>query len=318
MKTTTKIATWSLAALLATGFTTYKKDDIKPSNPRITLTTAKNVGEKITLRINAADADQNDVWIDLNNNNKKDHGEVVTSFGSQEEYTLRAKSVTIYGKVTELYCNNNRLTALNVSKNTLLKSLYCSDNQLKAFDVSKNTALEEMECNGNQITGLNVSKNTALWLLGCGGNPIKTLDVSKNTVLRVLACSDNLLNKLNVSKNTALEYLYCFNNQLKTLDVSKNTALGELECNGNQLTALNVSKNIKLKHLRCYNNKIFGSKMNVLVKSLPKRMVSSKGNFYVIDLTITDGNKCTQAQVNIAKNKNWNVMNSNGSSYTGN
>ncbi len=336
MKTTIKIAIWSLVALLATGFTTYKKDDIKPSNARITLTTAKKVKEKIILRI---DADKDDVWIDLNNNGIQDSGEAGIAFGSSKKYTLGAKTVTIYGKVTGLNCNNNQLTALDVSKNTLLKSLYCSDNQLKALDVSKNTALEEMECNGNQITGLNVSKNTALWLLGCGGNPIKTLNVSKNTALKVLGCSDNLLTELNVSKNTKLQYLHCFNNQIKVLDVSKNTeleylhcynnqlkalnvskntALMKLECNGNLLTALNVSKNTKLQYLYCFNNAIFGSKMNALVNSLPKRMISSKGNFYVIDLTITDGNKCTPAQVNIAKNKNWKVLNSQGQPYTGN
>ena len=294
---TTKFAIWSIAALIATGFTACEKDDIEIAEPHITLTTTKKVGEKISLKINAADADKVDVWIDLNYNNKKDHGEDVTSFGSQEEYTLSKKSVTIYGKVTELYCNNNRLTALKVSKDTVLKSLYCSDNQLKALDVSKNNVLEEMECNGNQLTGLNVSKNTALWLLGCGGNPIKTLDVSKNTALIVLGCSDNLLTELDVSKNTELEYLHCFNNQLKALDVSKNTAL---------------------EYLHCYNNKIFGDKMDTLVNSLPNRTTSSdEGNFYVINIGAGEGNICTRKQVYIAKNKNWKVMDSQGNPYLG-
>ena len=153
-----------------------------------------------------------------------------------------------------LSCNRNQLTALDVSKNTALKSLSCVNNQLTALDVSKNIALESFWCYDNQLTALDVSKNTALKDLGCSYNQLTALDVSKNTSLEQLQCVYNPLTSLDVSKNTALEFLVCGYNQLTALDVSKNTALEDLQCYGNQLTALDVSNNTVLVKLNCGNN----------------------------------------------------------------
>ncbi len=92
---------------------------------------------------------------------------------------------------------------------TALTELWCFDNQLTSLDVSKNTALKGLYCNSNQLTSLDVSKNTALHILGCAYNLLSSLDVSKNTRLVWLWCSDNQLTSLDVSKNSALEYLKC-------------------------------------------------------------------------------------------------------------
>ena len=62
----------------------------------------------------------------------------------------------------ELYCYNNQLSSLDVSKNTALIRLSCFSNQLISLDVSKNTAMTSLECYNNQLTSLDVSKNTAL------------------------------------------------------------------------------------------------------------------------------------------------------------
>ena len=61
-----------------------------------------------------------------------------------------------------LYCNNNQLTSLDVTKNTALTYLSCSDNQLRSLDVTKNTALKTLQCYGNQLSRLDVTKNTKL------------------------------------------------------------------------------------------------------------------------------------------------------------
>ena len=58
----------------------------------------------------------------------------------------------------ELWCEENQLTALDVSKNTALVELRCENNRLTELDVSKNTALEELNCFANELTSLNVSK----------------------------------------------------------------------------------------------------------------------------------------------------------------
>lgn len=214
MKTTTKIAIWSLAALLAAGFTACKKDDVELNISRITLTTTKNVGEKIMLQIGAADADQAGVWIDLNNNGIKDSGEADITFETAKEYPLGAQTITIYGKVIELRCNENRLKVLDVSKNPSLQYLHCYGNQLTSLNVSNNTELMGLVCSDNLLSTLDVSKNTNLGGLLCFNNQLKTLDVSKNTNLTRLSCSGNQLSALNVSNNEKLKVLICHNNTI--------------------------------------------------------------------------------------------------------
>ena len=166
------------------------------------------------------------------------------------------KGIEHFTALDFLFCSNNQLTALDVSKNTALTLLDCSNNQLTALDVSKNTALTSLECGYNQLTTLDVSKNTALTTLYCYYNQLTALDVSKNTALTTLDCYYNQLTALDVSKNTALTYLNCYYNQLTALDVSKNTALTYLDCSNNQLTTLDVGKNTALTTLYCNYNKL--------------------------------------------------------------
>ena len=153
-------------------------------------------------------------------------------------------------------CSSNQITNLYVNENTLLTLLRCSDNQLTSIDVSKNTFLSELSCRGNQLTNLDVSKNTALTQLWCDNNHLTSLDVSKNTMLIFWGCNQNQLTSLDVTKNTALTQLWCSNNQLTSLDVSKNTLLTDLRCDNNQLTSLDVSKNSALTKLDCYDNQL--------------------------------------------------------------
>ena len=217
--------------------------------------------------------------------------------------------------LTTLYCNNNQLTSLDVSKNTALTGLYCNVNKLTSLDVSKNTALTRLGCYDNQLTSLDVSKNTALTSLLCYSNKLMSLDVSKNTALTGLYCNVNKLTSLDVSKNTALTTLYCHNNQLTNLDVSKNTTLARLVCNNNQLTSLDVSKNTALTELYCYDNKIKGEAMDALVGSLPNQ---ASAKIRVIDLSnSSEENVCTTIQVNTAKEKGWRVLTSSGVDYEG-
>ena len=121
--------------------------------------------------------------------------------------------------LTNLYCDFNQLTSLDVSNNFALTALFCANNQLTSLDVSNNTDLTELGCFDNQLTSLDVSNNTALNYLGCGDNQITSLDVSNNIALNGLFFYNNQLTSLDVTNNNALIYLYCENNQLTILDV---------------------------------------------------------------------------------------------------
>ena len=145
-----------------------------------------------------------------------------------------------------LYCSDNQLTSLDVSKNTALTELYCVGNQLATLDISKNTALIVLSCSENQLTTLDVSNNTTLTELWCSENQLTTLDVSNNTILITLGCDNNRFTSLDVSKNTSLTYLSCGYNQLTTLDLSNNTALEALYCVGNPFTKIILNRNNKI------------------------------------------------------------------------
>ncbi|MBV3416202.1 hypothetical protein KSW27_02675 [Holdemanella biformis] len=156
--------------------------------------------------------------------------------------------------VTELNCYNRGISDLTgIGHFTALTKLSCNENRLTSLDVSKNSALTYLSCYGNQLTVLDVSKNTSLTKLFCDSNQLTSLDVSKNNALNILWCQNNQLTSLDVSGNTALEHLDCKNNRLMTLNVS-NTALGNMNCSNNQLTSLDLSKNYKSIDYSCDNN----------------------------------------------------------------
>ena len=195
---------------------------------------------------------------DKNGDGKLNEAEIaaVTEIYCSEKSISSLKGIEHFTALTELRCSNNRLTTLDVSRNTALEFLDCQTNHLTALDVSRNTALTNLDCDSNQLTTLDVSNNTALIQLFCESNQLTTLDVSRNTALVWLYCTANRLTTLDVSNNTALIQLFCESNQLTTLDVSRNTALVWLYCTANRLTALDVSNNTALEELYCDENQL--------------------------------------------------------------
>ncbi len=139
-----------------------------------------------------------------------------------------------------LDCSYNKLTELDISKNTMLIELSCSDNQLTDLDISNNTALTWLSCSNNQLIELDTSNNTALTNIYCSNNQLIELDVSNNTELEELSCTGNKLTELDVFNNTELNGLWCYGNNLTKLDVSNNAALGYLDCLENNMHSPDV------------------------------------------------------------------------------
>lgn len=73
---------------------------------------------------------------------------------------------------------------------------------------------------------------------------------------------------------------------------------------------IDVSNNPSLKGLACYGNEIYGEAMTSLMNSLPKREKSDNAKIWVIAThpQYDDYNVCTKAQVKIATDKNWTVL----------
>ena len=113
------------------------------------------------------------------------------------------KGIEFFPNLRYLYCDENNLTSLNVSKNKKLEELYCDENNLNSLDVSQNTALEDLICSQNNLTSLDVGNNAALINLVCWKNQLTSLDVSNNPELKFLNCDQNQLTSLNV-ENTSI------------------------------------------------------------------------------------------------------------------
>jgi Leucine-rich repeat (LRR) protein len=218
--------------------------------------------------------------IDTNNDGEIQKSEARKYTGIMYVNLRQIKTLTgieYFENLTELKCQNNQLTTLNLSRNTKLTRLICYSNKIAELDISKSIKLEELVCWGNELTQLNVSNNTKLKKLNCSGNELTQLDVSKNVNLISLECGMiinyaflyNQLTQLNISKNVNLKVLNCSNNQLTQLDVSKNINLEYLRCTNNQLTQLDISKNTKLKKTDFSKNTIDLSGLWSIKSSLP-------------------------------------------------
>ena len=215
--------------------------------------------------------------------------------------------------VKEIYVNEMGIANLKgVELFPNLEKLYCKNNQLTTLDVTRNTKLYSLGCDNNKITSLDLTKNP-LNIFTCSDNLLTTLDVSNKPRLARLECKNNQLTSLNVSNSSSMQYLYCNNNQLTSLDVSSVTVLGVLDCSNNKLTALDFSQNKMLLELRCYNNYIYGDNMFDLVTSLPKDQkeiypfpIDDEFPFRVFNNgSSAEHNVITNEQVRIAKALGW-------------
>ena len=208
----------------------------------------------------------------------------VTEIHAGDKNISNLYGIQFFPNLKMLYCYNNQLTKLDVSKNTALVYLDCSQNQLTELDVRQNAALWGLFCEGNQLSSLDVSNNTALDRLDCHLNNLTSLDLRYNTKLTQLGCNSNNLTSLDVSQNPELWLLNCSINQLTELDVSKNTNLKSLYCSDNQLTELDLSRNNKIFELEANNNYL--TSLNVNNTSINIDNSSSKffalGNTYPI------------------------------------
>jgi Leucine-rich repeat (LRR) protein len=87
--------------------------------------------------------------------------------------------------LSTLTCNNNKLTALDVSKNVLLTSLNVNDNKLTALDLSGNGVLIAIFVENNSLTTLNLkngnNNNITSGNISLAGNQLTCIIVDNQT-----------------------------------------------------------------------------------------------------------------------------------------
>jgi len=156
-----------------------------------------------------------------------------------------------FTSLTNLQCNDNALTFIDVSQNLSLTYFDCSFNPISVLDISMISALDTLVCQNTFLPNIDVTLNFSLKYLDCSDNQFSSIDVTQNVELRHFDCADNLITSIDVLQNSGLEYLDCSSNAIPSFDVSTNLLLSYLDCSKDVITNLDVSQNDILTYLDC-------------------------------------------------------------------
>lgn len=209
------------------------------------------------------DADQNGIYdsdADLNNDGQIQDSEaaLVKNLDISGRYISDLTGIQSFTNLKTLYCQNNKLTAVNFSSNVKLQLLACSDNNFVSLSINGLLALQTLYvCPNNLLQNLTITNNpsltslsindsfytlSGLLTLNCSSNALTSLDVTANSNLTQVDCSKNRLTSIQIGSN------------ISTLDVSNNL-LSDFNIGESNITSLNISNN-KLTMLsvsNCYN-----------------------------------------------------------------
>jgi hypothetical protein len=102
--------------------------------------------------------------------------------------------------VTRLEVNGKNISDLTgIEDFTALSDLNCNSNQLTSLDLSQNTALTTLNFYSNDVTTFDASNNPNLTLLYCFYNPITSLDLSMLPNLVHFRCKGTPISDLNIA-----------------------------------------------------------------------------------------------------------------------
>jgi len=169
---------------------------------------------------------------------------------------ITALNVSKNTLLTSLNCQGNKITNLDLSQNTKLMYLSCQANLLTSLEVSKNTELRTARFSNNRLTEFNTSKNLLLYDVEARENKLTSLDLTNNIYLSDLDCTNNEITSLGISKHPLLRYIHIARNKITSLDLTDKPRITDIDCSSNLITSLDVSQLTKLEKLNCTENKL--------------------------------------------------------------
>jgi hypothetical protein len=131
------------------------------------VTVLKNIDFKDAKLLNALKSNSS-INTDGDDGISRKEAELVKSLKIADKGITSFDEIYYFYNVEELFCDDNNLTKLDLSKLKNLKKLYCSNNKLAKLDISQNTALTTLICNKNSIDTLDIRGNNNLTDLFCG------------------------------------------------------------------------------------------------------------------------------------------------------
>ncbi len=201
-----------------------------------------------------------------------------------------------------------------------LQVLDCEDNMISALDLSGNANLTTLDCQQNQISSLNISACTQLVSLSCQENLLTTLNVSNNTILSALSFQDNLLSTIDLTTNTELfqiighgndlttitfpssadflQIIWLYDNLLEQIDLTAYTGLATIQFQDNALTQLDLRNgtNTFMHTMDARNNP------NLQLICVDDITYSTNAPNWTKDVTSTYSETCTLTSVDLETN----------------
>ncbi|MES2544728.1 MAG: T9SS type A sorting domain-containing protein [Bacteroidota bacterium] len=127
---------------------------------------------------------------------------VIPSLDMSSRDIANLTGIAAFNALTDLYCDYNSLTSLNVSALTNLRNLTCGSNQLTSLNVSGLTNLDYLDFTYNQLTSINLTGLTNLTTLYFFNNSLTQLDFTTNTQLVSIDARNNSISGIDLRNNT--------------------------------------------------------------------------------------------------------------------
>jgi Leucine-rich repeat (LRR) protein len=165
-----------------------------------------------------------------------------------------------------------------------LEYLDCSRNRLTTLDLSGCTALKTLNCGWNEeLSKLDLEGCGKIEWLDFSASRIVEFDFGAFPLLKHAVCEYSGLYRIDVSRNPLLEYLACAGQSWRLMwpdgdpglpagfefDITGTPLLEYLDCTGNELTALNISGRKHLRHLNVRNNRLDKKALEEIFLTLP-------------------------------------------------
>ena len=137
---------------------------------------------------------------------------------------------------------------------TNLKRLYAIANRLTSIDISKNTKLDTLHLMSNDLKSIKgLSKATNLKWINLSHNLFEEFTLDNTSVTNILM-SHNELISFDASKAINLETVYLLTNKIPSIDFYNNPKLEAINVSNNKLTSIRFGLKNKLYYLSIFEN----------------------------------------------------------------
>lgn len=191
---------------------------------------------------------------DNNGGLSQDEAESVTAISVTDMGITSLKGIELFPQLMHLYCQNNRLRRLDVSRNIYLTELSAERNMLEELDLRRNRELQTIVVWENRLTNIDVTGLEMVGTFWCWMNRLNEIDISSMKNLINFGCAQNAIKELDLSNNTKLINLAPNDTLIEELDLSHCPNLESLEIQGNNImTEVNLTHCPKMRYFRSEN-----------------------------------------------------------------